>query len=62
MRVEDDDAVAGSDINKRVGRIYPALIKGEAEWLWFLRTEPSNSGTTGLLEEAAAQFKRRIRR
>jgi hypothetical protein len=56
--------VAGSEINKRVGRIYPALIKGEAEWLWFLRTEPAppNSGTTGSLEDAPAQFKRRITR
>jgi hypothetical protein len=64
MRDEDDDAVAGPDINKSVGRIYPALVKGEPKWLWFLRTEPApppNSGTTGSLEEAAAQFKRRIR-
>jgi hypothetical protein len=45
-----------------VGRIYPEMIHGEPKWRWFLQTEPApapNSGVTGSLEEAKAQFKRR---
>jgi hypothetical protein len=58
----DDFAVIDPDINKRVGRIYPELIKGELKWLWFLQTEPApppNSGKAESLEEAKAAFKRR---
>jgi hypothetical protein len=59
---EDDYVVIDSDTAKRVGRVYPEMIRGVRKWLWFLQTEPApppNSGTAGSLEEAAAQFKRR---
>jgi hypothetical protein len=59
---EDDYAIVDPDINKRVGRIYPELIKGESKWMWFLQTElapPPNSGKADSLEEAKAAFKRR---
>jgi hypothetical protein len=59
---DDDYAIVDPDINKRVGRIYPELIKGERKWMWFLQTEPApppNSGVVSSLEEAMAAFKRR---
>jgi hypothetical protein len=59
---DDDYAVVDPDINKRVGRIYPELIKGERKWMWFLQTEPvpaPNSGVVNSLEEAKEAFKRR---
>ena len=58
----DDYAIVDPHINKRVGRIYPEVIKGELKWMWFLQTEPApppNSGKTDSLEEAKAAFKRR---
>jgi hypothetical protein len=59
---ENDYAVVDLDINKRVGRMYPKRVSGEAKWLWFLQTEPAlplNSGMADTLDEAKAQFKRR---
>jgi hypothetical protein len=59
---KDDYAIVDPDINKRVGRIYPEMIKGEPKWMWFLQTEPApppNSGKADSLEEAKAAFKRR---
>jgi hypothetical protein len=59
---ENDYAVVDLDINKRVGRMYPERVSGEAKWLWFLQTEPAlplNSGMADTLEEAKVQFKRR---
>jgi hypothetical protein len=59
---ENDYAIVDADTNKRVGRIYPEMIRGEPKWLWFLQTEPApppNSGKTDSLEEAQAAFKRR---
>jgi hypothetical protein len=59
---DDDYAIVDPDLNKRVGRIYPEMIRGEPKWMWFLQTEPApppNSGVAGSLEEAKAAFKRR---
>ena len=50
------------DINKRIGRIYPEMIRGEPRWMWFLQTEPApppNSGTADSLEDAKVAFERR---
>jgi hypothetical protein len=58
----NDYAIVDPDINKRVGRIYPEMIKGEPKWMWFLQTEPApppNSGKVDSLEDAKAAFKRR---
>jgi len=57
---EDDYSVI--DGETCVGRIYRERIQCEWRWLWFLQTDPAppqNSGVTGSLEEARAQFKRR---
>jgi hypothetical protein len=59
---DDDYAVVDPDIDKRVGRIFPEVIRGEPKWMWFLQTEPApppNSGIADALEEAKQAFKRR---
>jgi hypothetical protein len=55
---KDDYCILHGDVV--VGRIYPEIIKGRAEWLWFLQTEPApppNSGVAGSLEDAKTRFK-----
>jgi hypothetical protein len=57
---EDDYSVI--DGETCVGRIYRERILCEWRWLWFLQAHPAlpqNSGVTGSLEEAEAEFKRR---
>jgi hypothetical protein len=57
---EDDYSVI--DGETCVGRIYRERILREWRWLWFLQAHPAlpqNSGVTGSLEEAEAEFKRR---
>lgn len=56
---EDDYSVI--DGETCVGRIYRERIQHEWRWLWFLQAHPAppqNSGVTGSLEEAEAEFKR----
>jgi hypothetical protein len=45
---ENDYAVVDPDISKRVGRIYPEMILGEPNWLWFLQTEPAPPPNSGM--------------
>jgi hypothetical protein len=57
-----EDDYSAIDGETCVGRIYRERIQCEWRWLWFLRAHPAlpqNSGVTGSLEEAEAQFKRR---
>jgi hypothetical protein len=57
---EDDYSVI--DGETCVGRIYRERIQCEWRWLWFLQADPApprNSGVTGSLEDAEAEFKRR---